>query len=292
MSKSVMTSNDIEAALQQKYSTDKTINNRESNGNDEWVMYTQFYTDAAYKYHYRICDFLAFRLWGGFNIIGHEIKTSRSDFKIDAGNFRKKQRATMEFTTEFYYVCPWGLIQTGEVPEGTGLMWVNSGMKCIVKKQAPYRDKDSIPIGVFKSFIARQARGSERFTCPMKLMGKDITDKEFNQVMNKRVKIEVDKEVEYQMEKKFELGIAKKVKELNIQKTAWVQFLEDAFPYNVSKSIKEGDQKAIEYARRIAKFVSDGLNRWNIKTIGDIADEFSNMAEALLEIHKAIKGED
>jgi len=75
----------------------------------------------------------------GGEFSAYEIKVSKSDFKHDVESFVQKQSDAMRNSNQFYYVCPHGLIEIGEVPESSGLMWVDSaGAK--VKKVAPFRD--------------------------------------------------------------------------------------------------------------------------------------------------------
>ena len=67
---------------------------------------------------------------------GYEVKVSRSDFLND-----DKWRQYMDHCHEFYWVCPWGLIQPNEVGEGAGLMWVTrTGTRAIRKVKAVRRD--------------------------------------------------------------------------------------------------------------------------------------------------------
>lgn len=67
--------------------------------------------------------------------IGYEIKVSRNDFMRD-----DKWRAYLDYCNEFYFVCPTGLIQPNELPDGIGLLWASkTGSKLFKKKKSEYR---------------------------------------------------------------------------------------------------------------------------------------------------------
>jgi hypothetical protein len=67
---------------------------------------------------------------------GYEIKVSRSDFLQD-----NKWRAYLALCHQFYFVCPWGLIDPAELPADAGVLWMssNGGRRLVTKKKAPNR---------------------------------------------------------------------------------------------------------------------------------------------------------
>ena len=76
--------------------------------------------------------------------IAYEIKVSRSDFLRDV-----KWRDYLDYCTEFYFVCPRGLIDPKELPDEAGLLWASStGSRLFSKKKAPMRAVDP-PIELF-----------------------------------------------------------------------------------------------------------------------------------------------
>lgn len=85
------------------------------------------------------------RSWANMTFSGYEIKVSRSDFLKD-----DKWPLYLGYVHLFYFVCPWGMIQPEETPEGTGLMWVTSGgRRVITKRKAPRRKMelaDALPL--------------------------------------------------------------------------------------------------------------------------------------------------
>lgn len=73
--------------------------------------------------------------WANPQIIGYEVKVTRSDFLRD-----DKWPAYLPMCHELYFVTPWKLVLPEEVPEGVGLMWVtNTGTRVQIKRKAAYR---------------------------------------------------------------------------------------------------------------------------------------------------------
>lgn len=70
-------------------------------------------------------DAIGFRRKGGGNdgSVVVEVKVTRSDFLVDA---KKPHRSKGGLGNWRYYMCPEGLILPDEIPEGWGLLWVNS----------------------------------------------------------------------------------------------------------------------------------------------------------------------
>ncbi len=76
--------------------------------------------------------------WTMDRCVGYEVKVQRSDFVSD-----KKWTGYLPYCTEFFFVCPAGLIKPEEVPAGVGLLWgtANAG-KVYQKKPAVPRPID------------------------------------------------------------------------------------------------------------------------------------------------------
>jgi hypothetical protein len=70
-----------------------------------------------------IPDAIGFRLNGNRVVsIVVEAKASRSDFLADKAKAHRKEGGMGNFR---YFICPEGLIQKNELPDGWGLLWVN-----------------------------------------------------------------------------------------------------------------------------------------------------------------------
>lgn len=88
------------------------------------------------------------RSWTQFGTIGYEIKVSRSDFKQD-----KKWREYLPYCHQFYFVCPWGLIQPEEIDKAAGLCWVSkNGQRIYIKKHVLQRDTE-LPVEILIHII-------------------------------------------------------------------------------------------------------------------------------------------
>jgi hypothetical protein len=86
--------------------------------------------------HRRLDLWVFKRSWSPVTMYGYEIKVSRSDFLKD-----DKWPSYLDLCNHFYFVCPYGLIEPDEVPEGAGLMWVaKTGSRIYTKKKAARRE--------------------------------------------------------------------------------------------------------------------------------------------------------
>lgn len=102
-----------------------------------------------------------------YNRYAYEIKISRSDFLNDIKQSHKQVNAHA-VSNYFYWVCPKGLIQKHEIPNGDGLMYVdidnpnnwidgktNVHYKTRIVHQATRRDVGDMPIGFVAQLLRR-----------------------------------------------------------------------------------------------------------------------------------------
>lgn len=95
--------------------------------------------------HSRLDAWVMRKSWNKPAVYGYEIKVSRSDFLQD-----DKWPNYLPMCNEFYFVCPSGLIDPREIPDGAGLLWAaRTGTRLYRKLKAPYRDVE-IPESVFR----------------------------------------------------------------------------------------------------------------------------------------------
>ena len=102
------------------------------------------------NHHLRILDAWTMKkTWMIFDSIGYEIKVSRGDFKAD-----KKWPDYLEYCNRFFFVCPWGMIDPGEIEnKDVGLMWVcKTGDRIMTKKRSQRREIE-IPVGLILHVI-------------------------------------------------------------------------------------------------------------------------------------------
>lgn len=92
------------------------------------------------------------RSWSDPRITAYEIKTSRADFLRD-----KKWRDYLEYCTQFYFVCPWGMIDPCEIESPAGLIYASKKVsRLYIKKRAPVRHIRD-PIGVWMYILMARA---------------------------------------------------------------------------------------------------------------------------------------
>ncbi|WP_339060066.1 MmcB family DNA repair protein [Tepidibacillus marianensis] len=117
-----VTSSDIKKALAKKH-RDREFFITECKNGPTGTGLLQFDGLAIYK------------SWAHPNIVGYEIKVSRSDFLRDNKFFRY-----MPYCHELYFVVPTGLIDRMELPNDIGLMYYNPETKALTtKKKAIHR---------------------------------------------------------------------------------------------------------------------------------------------------------
>ena len=74
------------------------------------------------------------RSWVHLCFTGYEIKVSRNDFKQD-----NKWHSYLPLCNQLYFVCPKGMIEPGEIPDGVGLKYCTENRATVIKKAA-HRD--------------------------------------------------------------------------------------------------------------------------------------------------------
>lgn len=100
--------------------------------------------------HYRLDGWAMKKSWSNPTTYGYEVKVSRNDFVRD-----DKWQNYLELCSDFYFVCPDGLIKPEEVADGAGLLWVaKTGTRLWLKKKAQRR-KVQIPETMWRYIVMR-----------------------------------------------------------------------------------------------------------------------------------------
>lgn len=108
--------------------------------------------------HLRLDAWAMKRSWTNPITYGYEIKVSRSDFVTD-----DKWNEYLEFCSEFYFVCPLGLIAPDELPPEVGLLYVSkTGSRLFNKKKAQRRDV-TIPEEIFRYILMARVRVTRKW---------------------------------------------------------------------------------------------------------------------------------
>ncbi len=122
---------------------------------------------------------------------GYEIKVSRSDFLKD-----NKWQNYLPFCTEFYFVCPSGLILPEELPEGVGLLWcAKTGGMLFTKRKARHQDipPENLALMLRHVLMWRYERTLPR--TPKQILVEIETDNDWNRKIKASIERQVIKKV-------------------------------------------------------------------------------------------------
>lgn len=152
-----------------------------------WAFFKQFRPMTSFSAVYSCIDAVAVGLWmKNYKILAFEIKVERSDFLRDVEVFSKKHKYALEISHEFYYVCPWNLIDRSEIPEIAGLMYVDKNFTIKKKKPAVLREMESIQFHFFQAFAKEFGNTIHHSKIPIKYLGKKMTQEDFDTLLEEK----------------------------------------------------------------------------------------------------------
>lgn len=103
--------------------------------------------------HLRLDAWVMRKSWAKPKVTGYEIKVSRGDFSAD-----EKWHEYLRLCNQFYWVCPYNLIQPNEVPSGTGLLWVSkAGTRIYTKIKASWNDV-TVPESLYRYILMSRCK--------------------------------------------------------------------------------------------------------------------------------------
>ena len=162
-----MNADDIKCFLRLKYS-------------QTWALYEEFRPFTGFDGNVNQIDAIAVGLYAkNEKIIAFEIKTERGDFLKDVSQFMHKHRFALEISNEFYYVCPWGLIDKTELPDIAGLLYVNKAHKIQVKKVSALRTKGDLPLRYVQAILQNSRKRINYAEIPVQYLGRNWTQRTF-----------------------------------------------------------------------------------------------------------------
>lgn len=263
---------------------------RNRHAGKSWAFFEELRTRTGIACQYKnetmgYLDAYAVGLWvenRGF--IAYEIKNTRGDFMSDVEKFSSKQASAIRNSTQFYYVCPANLIRPDEVPESSGLMWVDAG-GCKVKKVAPVRDlKDgSIDPDFCRAMFRVQAGKPPEKTTLWKYLGQEMSEEDILKVAEELGHLRTGKNIEFEAKtqaaklRQRSRGILKKFAEsIDFRELGWSDSL----------SIDELADKMVAAYHK---------NRDAQRQAGDIirgAKQIREAADALLQVVEPRRQED
>ena len=198
-----MNANEIIIALKNKFR------------NPEYSFFTEVRTNTGATAG-RYIDAVAVGLWANDeNVYCFEVKIDRNDFLKDIRLFHRKQMTAFMNCNLFYFVTPFNLVKSVEVPENCGLMEVQKGGRIVIKKIAKFRNIESIEIPFLRSLSRHILKGSDetKLKHTIKFLGKEMSSEQFekyvdNEVQKKfkefknwEMRFEVERKVQEQLEK-------------------------------------------------------------------------------------------
>ena len=138
-----MTEGDVLKALRPQWDTDKYVLYAQCKNGPTW------FTSGL-----RVLDALAVRKsWVHQELVGFEIKTSRSDFTGD-----DKWPDYYQLCHRFYWVCPRALIKPQEIDAKAGLIWINAEGVAHTRKRALVRKIEMPENLLWYLLICRETR--------------------------------------------------------------------------------------------------------------------------------------
>jgi len=101
--------------------------------------------------HSRLDGWAMQKSWANPVTFGYECKVSRNDFIRD-----DKWQNYLELCSDFYFVCPFGMIQPEEIAHPAGLLWAaKTGERLWLKKKAARRYDVQIPETLWRYLLMR-----------------------------------------------------------------------------------------------------------------------------------------
>lgn len=282
MKKSNLTAAKIKAIIANKFSC------KQSGGTMEWIILEEFRTAGEDpNRNYQGKTYIDMFVVGGWRtnrcMQAFEIKISRQDFIKDIESFIVKQGETLKNSTQFWYVCPTGLISPEEVPEECGLYWVSESGKLSKKKVAPIRSLEVLSFSFVQSLLSRISKTSKPFSYSMKYLNTEFTEEEICNLVQQKYKEELHSLLLEEVEDRVNKKLSKALR----QESNVLYILEHGFGYIEKRLIEDMDQEGlIAHTEKIRKFL-DMIN--SIKSLKYLYDNSNRLTARLKELANEIE---
>jgi len=224
----MMTPEQIKTVLYSKYTTEKG-----------YACIEELRNCTGYAYNITYVDFYIIGLWQSTPTIAFEIKTNRQDFFRDVEKFKVKQAFALSSSNQFYYIAPKDIIKPDEVPELSGLFTISNNNAIRKVKQAPHREME-VDENLFQSMVRQLSKNNSSRIIPTRYLGKEITDQDFQKIVNKKW----DDYREYQFENEVNDRVEKALKNEDSYQTMIVEILKKIGLINYW-NLETNDQSAL-----------------------------------------------
>lgn len=154
------TARDIKDALHARY-------NKRSQGREgeRYVCLEEARSGAGFQGNRGQCDFLAINTWRsrGMELIGHEVKVSRSDWKAELADPSKAERFA-RFCRRWYVAAPSALASDikHELPPAWGLLSISDNGRATETSKPQARDPQDVPVWWWVGWLAQIDRQHKR----------------------------------------------------------------------------------------------------------------------------------
>ncbi|MEW6095687.1 MAG: hypothetical protein AB1567_04055, partial [bacterium] len=108
--------------------------------------------------------------------------------------------------------------------EEVGLKWVQNGGKIITKKVATQRKVKDIPFEFFCSVARQINKERKRLKVPIQFLGKELTQNEFDDFVNERVKLRTNEIFDYKVNREVNKRVTEKTQEITESRDRINQF--------------------------------------------------------------------
>lgn len=151
-----VTSSRIRQALNSRYGQNRT---------EEWIIIEEARSGAGFAGNTGQCDYLAINAWKskGHQIVGHEIKVSKADWRRELDNPQKSERFS-RYCNRWWLAMPADLARQvePEVPLSWGILAVTE-KTCRQMRAAPLNENvETVPLSWWVGWMASLSRQNSR----------------------------------------------------------------------------------------------------------------------------------
>jgi hypothetical protein len=223
--------------------------------------------------HLRLDAWAMARSWSNPTTWGYEVKVSRSDFLKD-----DKWQGYLAYCSDFYFVCPMGLIQPEELPPEAGLLWANPGATRLYTKKKASRRLVEIPENIFRYILMCRVKNlSKEYACN--------SGESREWAIRSAAELKADKELGCTLERLIAAKVQREV--LKVQEENRLLKQENERLSETRQALAAAGMspwQASEFVRRAAKAASDKIPNhilWKLQRLAGVGDDVRELLKVL-----------
>lgn len=188
--------------------------NRHPSDRGEWASFDEVRNGTGFGRETRYMDLFAINCWPSkkFRSCAYEVKVDRSDFMREILDPSKRAFAE-KVAMECWFATPAGLVKPDEVPEGWGLVTVDSAGKLKTLKMPAQRKPEPWPMSFIAALLRKSADPASKVPEVLwKLAGSDLTEAQLLDAMEgtlkdarRTIRYEVEREVRQENRSELDL---------------------------------------------------------------------------------------